>query len=274
VVRFAELVPRQGQTSGSSAGPSAEVSWPATTLWYEVAPALALPRRFTYREEPADEGPVATLHMRVDEEGIVCERLEIEPRSADQPLSAQGLRRIRFGDMFQRAGVRAAKRITFRYPHGEDGGPSPERRRIRVARRVLPDGTRMVADSEAWLADDPDARPPRGRLADRWERMSAEALVEAVDAFEREPIRPDAFTDADRESVRAASGRPRRRRQLLTDEQLRAVVDDYVMFRELGQRDPTVQVAKKHHASRTTASRWIRRARDEGLLPPPSGRSG
>jgi hypothetical protein len=262
-------MPQPGHANDSGRRPlRAEVTWSRTTLWYEVAPGLAVPQRFTYREAPADGAPVATLHMHADEEGIVCERLELEPRSADEPLSAQGLRRVRFGDMVQRALVHAAKRITFSYPWS-DPGPGIERRHIRVARRLLPDGGRMLADSDAWLLDDPDARPPRGDVAARWEQMSVEELVEAVNAREREPIRLEALTDADREMAGAAGGGRRRRRHLLTDEELRAVADDYVMFRELGQRDPTVQVAKKHYVSRTTASRWIRRARDGGLLPPP-----
>jgi hypothetical protein len=204
--------------------------------------------------------------MRVDENGVVCERLELEPASPDAPLSAQALRLVRFGEMVQRAPVRTAQRITFD-KLDEENDVRDRRTHIRVARPIQPDGSRGIWDADAWLIQDPASKPPRGTLGDRWQTMSGDEIVEHILQQEAaHPPRTVALREADRAAVEGATA-TRRRRHLLSDAELRQVAQDYETFRGLGQRDPTVQVAKKHHASRTTASRWIRRARDLGLLP-------
>lgn len=225
--------------------------------WLEIHPGLALPRRFTHRE-PSDGGPVATVHMFVaDDRHISCERVVVEPRSVDKPLTAQRLRAVQFGRLVQRAPVQAAQAFTFDHRH-EDAYRS-----IRV--RLLASNVHEV---DAWLLEDA-ATSPRGRLADRWQDMSAEEIHESVlEGVKQQQPRP--LTDDERAEVEAAASPPRRRRQLLTDDELREVARDYEGFVALGQRDPTVQVARARYASRSTASRWIRRARDLGYLAPAS----
>ena len=201
--------------------------------------------------------PAATLHMYVDGDSVFCERLEIEPRSTDEPLTAQGLRAIPFGRMVQRAPVRATRSITF--DPADWGRPRAE---IEV-RPLSPD----VSQAPAWLLEDP-AKSTRGRLADKWQDMSSEELAEAVHQLQEQPLRPQGAHERRARSCRGCHEPPRRGRQPLSDEELREVARDYRTFVKLGQRDPTIQVALKHHGSRSTASRWIRRARELGFLEP------
>jgi hypothetical protein len=51
----------------------------------------------------------------------------------------------------------------------------------------------------------------------------------------------------------------------IDDDGLRRVADTYRAALKLGE-PPTQRVKREHHVSRTTASRWIRRARDAGHL--------
>lgn len=92
--------------------------------------------------------------------------------------------------------------------------------------------------------------------------MSVEEMVEA--ALKLAP-KPRPLSDDER-AVAEAETAPRRRRQPPTDEELREMADDHRRFDALKYRDPTIQVAKKHHMSRSTASRRLRRARDLGYL--------
>jgi len=50
---------------------------------------------------------------------------------------------------------------------------------------------------------------------------------------------------------------------------LAAIAERYRTIVATGQRSPTVQIAKEQDVSRMTASRWLRRARDLGLLEEP-----
>jgi hypothetical protein len=162
--------------------------------------------RHEYSEEPRPDAPLATLHMRVDnEEGVLCERLVVEPRSADKPLTAQRLRAIPFGAMVQRAPLRATRPIT-------DWG-SDARRQIRV-RPLNSD----ITQKPAWLLEDP-AKSTHGALADGWQDMSAEELAAAVRELHERPVILRELTDDDQAAAEAAIKRPRRRRQPLSDEQ-------------------------------------------------------
>jgi hypothetical protein len=51
----------------------------------------------------------------------------------------------------------------------------------------------------------------------------------------------------------------------MDDEKLAQVAEDYVLAQKLGH-PPTATVAAEYNVSRATASRWVRRARDRGLL--------
>lgn len=238
---------------------------PHGELWLEIAPGLAVPQRFSYRETPAN-GPTATVHVRVDEDGIHCDRLEIEPRSPTEPLTAQRMRDVPLGQLMQRAPVAATRPVTFDPSH-DDRNLFGE---IRVRRLPGADAnaTTHIVYAEAWLLNDP-VTSLKGQLADTWEAMSEGELADAVAALQ-EQTRLKPLTDAERAATETAI-RPRRRpRQSLSDEEIRAVAQDYKSFKALGQRDPTIQVAHKHYASRSTASRWIRRARELGYLDPPS----
>jgi hypothetical protein len=60
-----------------------------------------------------------------------------------------------------------------------------------------------------------------------------------------------------------AGGRPRG--YPIDDDELRRVADTYRAAIKLGEH-PTQRVMREHHTGRSTASRWIRRARDAGHL--------
>ena len=62
---------------------------------------------------------------------------------------------------------------------------------------------------------------------------------------------------------RAKAARNPRGKAIRVD--LAEVANTYRKARQLGQ-PPTLAVAHEHHVSRTTASRWIARCRDQGLL--------
>jgi hypothetical protein len=65
------------------------------------------------------------------------------------------------------------------------------------------------------------------------------------------------------EDIRDAVAPVRRRRGALDEAELREIARTY---RTAGRRNPTLRVAEVHNVSRSTASRWIRAARDHGLL--------
>lgn len=192
------------------------------------------------------------MHLRVTDREVVCERLEIAPRSAEEPLTAQRVREVPFGALMQRAPAEAARAITFDRSHPD-----------RIAEEEIPVRPldEQAAIVPAWFLEDP-AESTRGALGDAWKDLSVEEMVEA--ALKLAP-KPRPLSDDER-AVAEAETAPRRRRQPPTDEELREMADDHRRFDALKYRDPTIQVAKKHHMSRSTASRRLRRARDLGYL--------
>jgi hypothetical protein len=80
------------------------------------------------------------------------------------------------------------------------------------------------------------------------------------------PTNPFDVSQEKRAAVGKRARRPRGHR--LTDDELRQVAQTYREALKARDRAPTDHVAKEHAVSRTTASRWIRLARDAGYLGP------
>src|SRR4051812_35407645 len=51
----------------------------AIPVWRELAPGYAAPAEFTYTEDVNAGQPAALLHMRVDDNRLVCEGVTIRP---------------------------------------------------------------------------------------------------------------------------------------------------------------------------------------------------
>lgn len=119
-------------------------------------------------------------------------------------------------------------------------------------------------------------RIPIGRLGSR--AMRAPMIVTRLgEILEGGGLKLVAPTRAEREDIyaqyREGARRPRRGSPI-TDENLRAVAELY--RRALSEGDPpTKTVCEEFHVQRATASRWIAKARERGLLGPASpGRAG
>jgi hypothetical protein len=92
-----------------------------------------------------------------------------------------------------------------------------------------------------------------------WIRRRLEAATEARERGEEDPVR--------------AAFRPRRQREAIPmdDHSLVNVAERYNAAVGLGQ-PPTSAIQKAYNVSRSTASRWVRRARDLGLIAEPHSR--
>ncbi|MDQ3318218.1 MAG: hypothetical protein M3522_12930, partial [Actinomycetota bacterium] len=187
--------------------------------------------------------------LRVTDREVVCERLEISPRSADEPLSAQRVRDVPFGQLLRRAAAEAARPITFTRGHA-DCTPWEE-----ILVRPLP----STPDDEeehlepAWLLEDP-AESTKGSLEDLWQVKSAEELVDAVLSLPP----PKARVLSDDERAVAES--------LPEEKELRDMAAAHQWFVAQKKDDPTIRVAKRFNMSRSSASRRLRRARELGYL--------
>lgn len=74
--------------------------------------------------------------------------------------------------------------------------------------------------------------------------------------------------------VRDVAARRRREPIPMDDDGLRAGAERYRTLEAMGQRKKTQQIADERHVSRMTASRWLRRARDLGILEEPGAGRG
>jgi hypothetical protein len=190
------------------------VEHPENVAWIEIAPGIELPERFVYREEPKGGELRATLHMRVIDGRVACERLELEPwtdpTGRHTALTRVAVQNVPVGRLLRDAPVKRA-RVTLLQPEPENPNEAyRERQRLVVA---------MLAKQRG--EEDPvrAATRPRGP---------------------REPIPMD-------------------------DQDLERVAEMYRVAVDMGQA-PTAKIMAAHHVSRSTASRWVRRARDRGLL--------
>jgi len=243
---------------------SAEAQYGADERWIEVAPGLALPSRFSHAPRLAS-GPTARLYLRVLEGRVVCERLEVLPRSEAEPLTAQRLRDVPFGRLMQEAPREVARAITFDPAH-PDGAEEVRRARplpSTLAALGLPPG---VLEMGAWLLADPREVAERTHddeaLAVAWPSMSRAEVIDAIRGLPSPQAR--ALSDDERAVAEGASATPRRR-QPLTDAELREMAEEHQRQAKT-VRDPTVRVAAAFHMSRSTASRHLRRARRLGYL--------
>ena len=244
---------------------SAEAQYGADERWIEVAPGLALPSRFSHAPRLAS-GPTARLHLRVLEGRVVCERLEVLPRSEAEPLTAQRLRDVPFGRLMQEAPREVARAITFDPAH-PDGAEEVRRARplpsTLAALGLRPD----VLEMGAWLLADPREVAERTHddeaLAVAWPSMSSAEVIDAIRGLPSVQARP--LSEEERAVAEGASATPRRRRQPLTDAELREMAEEHQRQAKI-VRDPTVRVAAAFHMSRSTASRHLRRARKLGYL--------
>lgn len=111
-------------------------------------------------------------------------------------------------------------------------------------------------------------------------RLVKEAVAETASHFEFRGTTPSGgskfvmFSTAGKEIYaatldRVGHGTP------LTDSDLKEVADLYRAVVASGSRSPTREVAERKHVARSTAARWVSRARSKGLLGPPiRGRGG
>ncbi|MDP9344594.1 MAG: hypothetical protein M3P44_02535 [Actinomycetota bacterium] len=216
-----------------------------------MASGLALPEHFAY---PSSVGGLrVTLRMAASEAGVTCERVELRP--GDEQISTATMRRVPLGSLLAEAPQRAARVITF----DADAAGAGEEIVIEPGRR------------RAWLADNPYGPPPEDPDKAWRDRMSR--MAEVGEAPARSPRQPSVAQRAALASKRPV-GRPRKP---IDDETLGAVATVYrEALKNAKQKHPTAAVVDAFgFGSRSTASRWIRRARDMGLLGPArEGRAG
>jgi len=244
---------------------SAEAQYGADERWIEVAPGLALPSRFSHAPRLAS-GPTARLYLRVLEGRVVCERLEVLPRSEGEPLTAKRLRLVPFGALMQEAQGEAARAITFDPEHPDGAEEVPRARplpRTLAALGLPPE----VLEMAAWLLADPGEVAERTHddeaLAVAWPSMSSAEVIDAIRGLPSPQAR--ALSDDERAVAEGASATPRRRRQPLTDAELREMAEEHQRQAKI-VGNPTIRVAAAFHMSRSTASRHLRRARRLGYL--------
>lgn len=111
-------------------------------------------------------------------------------------------------------------------------------------------------------------------------RLVKEAVAETASHFEfRGTTSAGAskfvmFSDAGKEIYAATLDRVGHGARL-TDRDLKEVADLYRAAVASGSRSPTREVAERKHVARSTAARWVSRARGKGFLGPPiRGRGG
>jgi hypothetical protein len=117
---------------------------------------------------------------------------------------------------------------------------------------------RMLRDApvvNARISSDSEPAKPEEDWA-YWVRRRLEAATEARERGEEDPVR--------------AAFRPRRQREAIPmdDHRLVEMAKKYNAAVGLGQA-PTSAIQKAYDVSRSTASRWVRRARDLGLIAEP-----
>lgn len=214
------------------------------TPWRRVAPNIAVPERFNYTEQQPGAAPTVTLRIVVGNGQSFCESVELTPASNRDRVTGGDLRRVPpVREMLPRAVAQAARRITFDL----DDPSADTNHKIRV---IDPTRKRPL---DAWFLLRTD--PSFGSRPEDLEGLTF----------------PVPLSEQDRATV-ASQAQPRhghsRQPIPMDDEGLRRVAELYRLAEQVGQRDPTKRVAREHNVSRMTASRWIRRARDQELLPP------
>jgi hypothetical protein len=161
----------------------------------------------------------------------------------------------------------AARAITFDPAHTE--GTDPVKVRPLDESLSAQERSAGLITKGAWLLADPDESMKGAlegaALEGRWQDMSSSELVDAIRGLPKPGARD--LSEHERRAASAAANPKsrRRRRPRLTDHELCEMAKDHQRFDRL-VNDPTIQVAKKWHMSRSTASRNIRRARELGYL--------
>lgn len=217
----------------------------------EVAPGIGIPVRFRYSLSARPAGPGLTLHVELREREWVPVKLELEAAPGDA-LTTTNVR-VPLARLLQDALSVAAKRLT--YDSHDETGRTRDRyyHPVTVVGRIRHDGTRQEADQRAWLL------------------TTAHDLGAVLEPHEP-GRRAEPLTADDRQTVRDRAARSRVAIPM-TDEDLSAVADRYRAL-AAGRRNPTIQIANEWHVSRMTASRWLRRARDLGILEEPGSAAG
>ncbi len=227
-----------------------------------------MPEGFVYEEIPQGQELRARLHMKLVDDRFVCERLELIA-TEQASLTAVALRRVGLGRMLREAPLRVLRPITFD-PRDERGESRDESEAMRVGDRLA---WQVHATAPAELP--PEAYRGLAPVVERVE-LSQKRLREIYEEQERRRSaarpRPAWGAAPTKEQIAIAkealaAGASRRRLIPIDHAGLRRVAETYRTAMRLGQ-PPTKRVADEHHVSRTTASRWIRRARDLGFLGP------
>jgi hypothetical protein len=146
--------------------------------------------------------------------------------------------------------------------------------RVRFLVRVDPGGAPRVIELAVWAAEGAagaiTSRALRGIQLDRLARDAVRQWERPV--TERPDIAPGAYSWPGAPEGTFMAEPPPRRLRLTPAEKISEAARVYREALAGGSRSPTEAAAAALNVSRSQASRYVRQARDAGMLPPPPGR--